>query len=255
MAPRSRPSLALAMMLAGACRVSDAAAATPQRPTVSFDTSTTSVGTVELESGGAWDPRDAADTPATLKHGVRDGSELFVGWSPWLQLQRPGADANGPGDLVLGMRQRVFGSGGGDLSGALVLSGKLPTASDASGLGSGEPDVRLGAIVNRSLGAVNANLFYQYGALGDALGGSDDEHTLTLTLGVPLGGDVAMFHEVGATWLPEQDQQRGFWIPGVAWAVRPWCVLDCALNVGLGDDAPDLQLFVGSTINFGAVGR
>ncbi|MCB9879909.1 MAG: hypothetical protein H6835_20145, partial [Planctomycetes bacterium] len=164
-------------------------------------------------------------------------------------------DANGPGDLVLGMRQRLFGAGGGDLSGALVLSGKLPTAADSSGLGSGEPDVRLGAIVNRSFGGVGANLFYQYGALGDPAGGSDDEHTLTLTLGTPLAAEVTMFAELGAIWLPEQDQRRVFCIPGLAWTVRPWCVLDCALNVGLSDDAPDLQLYVGSTINFGRPGR
>ncbi|MCA8949038.1 MAG: hypothetical protein KDE27_06015 [Planctomycetes bacterium] len=245
--------LASAILIAG-CRLPDAnrPAATPQRPTVSYDTSTTALGTFELETGVAVDPDDFLDTPNTLKYGTADNTELFVGWSPWQRLSRPGPDGEGGSDVTIGARHRVLDAGETMPSAALVIAGKLPTASTADGLGSGEVDLRVGGILNRQLGPVNANVFYQYGALGDPSGsGTVSEHTATVTAGLPLTDRVAAFAEVAGIFVPSWHGRSVFTIVGATFAPGPAIVLDAGVTVGLSDAAPDLQLFVGCTYNFG----
>lgn len=245
----------LLAVVGGGCCFTDRAPATPQRPTVSFDTSTTAAGTVELESGVLVDPSDLVDTPLTLKYGTGDDTELFVGWSPLLVLDRQGSDATGSGDVVLGARHRLWQADGGLPSAAALFSAKLPAASTADGLGSGQPDVRVGGVLNRSVGPVNANLFYQYGALGVPGGGTTSEHTLTLTLGAGLADGVACFAELAGVFVPAASVDSVFLVTGVAFAPEPDLVLDAGITAGLSDDAPDLQLFVGCTVNFGRLAR
>lgn len=244
------------VLTATACAWQGPAPVTPQRPTVSFDTSTTAEGTVELEAGVTLDPGDAVDTPSTVKVGTGPGTELFVGWSPWQQLSRAGDDAEGSGDVVLGARHRVWDGDDQTPSAALVLSGKLPTAGTAGGRGSGEVDLRIGAVLHQSFGPVSANAFYQYGALGSATGaGTVSEHTATLTAGLGLTDTVSTFVELAGIAVPSQGTESLFAISGVAWAASPACILDAGVVAGISDDAPDAQVFLGGTWNFGGPAR
>ncbi len=157
---------------------------------------------------------------------------------------------------MLGARHRLW-QGGEDLpSGAVVLATKLPTASTASGLSSGETDLRAALVLNQSVGPVGLNAFYQYGALGDPAGaGTVSEHTGTLTASVALTDRWSALAELAGVVVPAQDLESWFVITGVAWAAEPWLVLDAGVTVGLSDDAPDLQVFVGFTQNFGGPAR
>ncbi|MFN3242841.1 MAG: transporter [Planctomycetota bacterium] len=247
----ARQLLVLAPFALAGCQLSQQAPVTPQRPTVSFDTATTAPGTFELETGVNVDPGDFFDTPNTLKYGTGERTELFVGWSPLQVLSQPGEDADGASDVVLGARHRLWDADDGTPSGAVVLSGKLPTASSNNGLGSGEVDLRVGGILNQSFGDVSANLFYQYGALGQASGGTTSEHIATLTLGTPLAEDVGGFFELGGQFVPTTDTDALFAITGVTWSYSPSLVFDGGVNVGLSDDAADLQVFFGCTWNLG----
>jgi len=240
------------LAVAAGCHFPRQQPVTPQRPTVSFDTSTTAPGTVEVEAGVNVDPNDAFDSPTTVKFGTGERSELFVGYSPFQYLRLPGPDADGGSDLVLGTRTRLFDAADGLPSGALVLSGKLPTASAAEGLGSGQVDLRVGGVLNQQFGSVGANLFYQYGALGNPGGGTSSEHTVTLTGSVPIAERWGGFAELAGVFVPSANVDSVFTILGATFAPEPWLVLDGGVTVGLSDDAPDLQLFFGCTHNFGA---
>lgn len=225
---------------------------TPQRPTVSVDTSTTAVGTVEVEAGVNVDPGEAFDSPTTIKFGTGERTEWFVGYSPFVHLDQPGRDADGGGDLVVGTRTRIVDAADGRPSAALVLSGKLPTASASSGIGTGELDLRVGGVLNQQFGAVTANAFYQYGALGAPSGGTSSEHTATLTGSWSLAERWGGFAELAGVFVPSTRTDSVFTILGVTYAPEPWVVFDGGVTVGLSDDAPDLQLFFGCTHNFGA---
>lgn len=257
MARITRTAAVASMLIAlASCNLYQQAPSTPQRPTVSFDTSTTAAGTVEIEAGVMADPGDFFDSPLTLKYGTSDDTDLFVGWSPLQVLEQPGSNGEGSSDLVIGARHRLWHGTDNRPSGALVLSAKLPAASANNGLGSGETDLRIAGVLNQQFGALNANLFYQYGALGVPGGtGTNSEHTVTLTVGIPVAEQWGAFAEVGGIFIPAQQTDMVFAIFGGAYSASPFLVLDAGLNVGLTNDAPDLQVFFGCTYNFGKLAR
>ncbi|MCK5945460.1 MAG: hypothetical protein KAI24_25945 [Planctomycetes bacterium] len=244
-------SLVAAACAVAGCQLPHQRPVTPQRPTVSFDTNTTAEQTFELETGVNVDPGDFFDTPNTLKYGTGERTELFVGWSPLQVLQQPGEDADGSSDVVLGARHRLIDGDDAVPAAAVVLSGKLPAASANNGLGSGEVDLRVAGVLNQTYGDVNANLFYQYGALGQPAGGTTSEHTLTLTLGRPINDRLGAFLELGGIFVPASNTDALFAITGATWAASPSLVFDGGVNIGLSDDAADLQVFVGCTWNLG----
>ena len=240
----------LAML--AACHSPQQVAATPQRPTVSFDTNTTAIDTFEIETGLTVDPDDSLDTATTLKYGAGEQTELFIGWSPRQVIQLPGPDVRGPSDVVLGTRHQLWAGDADTPSAAVVVTGKLPTASRSNGLSSGEIDLRFGAILNHQFGSTNANAFYQYGALGNAAGaGTISEHTGTLTAGWSINDRIGSFVELAGVAIPSQNLESLFVILGATYAASTSTILDAGVTVGLSTDAPDLQLFVGLTHNFG----
>lgn len=248
-------TLFLFVAFSAGCKLPRKAAATPQRPTVSFDTSTTAQGTVEVEAGVSVDPGDFFDSPVTLKYGTSADTELFVGYSPLQYLDRAGPDADGGSDLVLGTRHRLWQGDDDTPSAAVVLSGKLPTARASNGLGSGQVDVRIGGILNQQFGPVNANVFYQYGALGNPGGGHSSEHTATVTAGWALADRWGAFAELAGIFVPSTKTDSVFTIVGATFTPEPSLVLDAGVTVGLSSDAPDLQVFFGCTHNFGGPAR
>jgi len=73
----------------------------------------------------------------------------------------------------------------------------------------------------------------------------------SLTAGVPLRRDLAAFGELAGLWRPEHDTERLLATLGVAKTWAPGRVVDLGFALGVGDDAPDFQLLVGTTINLG----
>jgi hypothetical protein len=251
-----QPILLTALLTLASCQLQDQAASTPQRPTVSFNTSTTAPGTVELEAGTLTDPNDFFDSPITLKYGTSKDTDLFVAWSPFQVLAQPGPDGKGSSDVVLGTRHRLWEGTDSRPSAAVVLSGKLPAASSANGLGSGEVDLRIAGVLNQQFGAVTANLFYQYGALGNpGNSGTYSEHTTTLTLSTPLSDRWGGFAELANVAVPSQRLDSLFAIVGSTFSPSSSLVLDGGITIGLSADAPDLQFFFGCTYNLGKLAR
>jgi len=242
----------LGLAVAGCMQLPREAPATPQRPTFSSDTSTTAPGTIEVEAGLYVDPSDRYAIPVSPKFGVGDRTEFFLGWEPWQRVDRKGGAEDGIGDLFGGVRHRLRDEDELRPSVATQLSGKLPTASESRGLGTGEVDVFLAGILTKNLRLATLTGFYQLGILGDPVGnGLDVEHGLALAGTVPLEQRLSGFVEIAARLVGEQDREEVFGTAGVAYARRPGLVFDAAFSAGLTDDAPDWVLLLGVTTNLG----
>ena len=227
---------------------------TPQRPTFSSSTTTTAAGTAEIETGLGLDPGDFFDTPTTVKVGVSETSELFIGWSPFQWIEKPGSNGRGVGDLTIGTRQRFMEETESSPAAAFQLSTKLPTADEDEGLGSGEVDFRAAGIVSKQIENVALTGFYQLGFLGEV--GDEDidlEHGLAVAGSIPVADQLSLFGEMTLRITPEADQEELFTIFGAAYEVNESLVLDGALLVGLSPDAPDFQILIGLTHNLGEI--
>lgn len=228
--------------------------ATPQRPTFSSDTSTTSPGTLEIEAGGTLDPGDEFSLPMNFKLGVSESAEVFVGWTPYQWVERQGQDGRGQGDVLLGTRQRLVDESESRPSFAYQLAGKLPTASERDGLGSGELDLFVAGIATKSLENITCTGYYQLGFLGEPDDdGFDLEHGAALSLAAPVIDQWSVFGEVAGTFHHEQSEYPVFTTIGMAYTPVGSVVFDCAAAIGLNSDAPDLQLNLGLTMNMGRI--
>lgn len=249
-----KPALAAASLLACACQVApgSVAPATPQRPTLSSDTSTTPDGLFEVEAGIARDDAVSLDSPLTLKYGAAEGTELSLGWSPYVERTASPRDDRGPGDVVVGLRHRLGEQG--DVSYALLGLVKIPTADDPE-IGTGEIDAQLAGISSTSFGDLGATLYYSLGAVGDPAGGTAVSHAGALALSHPIADSTTLFGEVAGVIVPELDGENVFTTLGVAHALEPSTVLDAAVVLGLSDEAADWQALIGITRNLGRIRR
>ncbi len=227
--------------------------ATPQRPTFSTDTSTTAAGTLELESGIAFDPGDRLGTPSALKFGLDERSEVFVGFEPWIVLDAPGGDEGGIGDLQLGYRQRFLEGHEGRPALAYLALVKLPTADDDQGLGSGETDLLAALAATWAGSSWSQTAYLQLGLLGDPDGGSLLQSVGSYTLGHPLADDLSAFGELALLLTPEVDDEQLLATLGLAKAWAPGRVVDVGVVLGASEDAPELQFVIGTTMNLGRV--
>lgn len=227
-------------------------AATPRRPRFAADARTTAPGTLELEAGAVLDPEDAFESPVELKWGASESTEWFAGWQPLRWRRRAGTDGLGVGDLVLGVRERVFDGDQTRPAAMLRLEAKLPTAKQSTGLGSGETDLAAGFLVHGREERWAWTLAARLGALGDPDGpGLDGELVLAAGAETGLAAGWLGFAESKVDWIPERDRSPWSLLLGASRPLGADLVLDAGLEVGLNADAPDLRFVVGLTQNLG----
>jgi hypothetical protein len=251
--PLRRVCLLLTLSGLGACQLVDVAPATPQRPTYAADTNTTAHRTFELEAGGNVDPGDSIDTPIVMKYGAGVATEAFVGWSPYIQLNRSGmTDDRGSGDVLLGTRHRFHDIGELPFSSAVQLTTKVPTASEHKGIGSGEYDFTGAGILTGAYGRWGWTTYYELGMLGqEDDGGHDTRHALALSLGTPLTAELGAFAEIAGLWTRARSENPVFTTFGMTFSDTPGAIWDAGMVVGLNDDAVDAQIVFGLTRNLG----
>lgn len=229
------------------------AAVTPQRPTVSSDTSTTAEGTLELEAGLALDPDDSTATPLALKLGLAPRTEVYAGLSPFNTVERRGDDGEGVGDLVLGMRHRLGSAGDEKTTYAIQAATKLPTGDEDEGFSTGEVDFFLAGIFSHAPTSGPAFTgFYELGVVGDPRQRSDTDlqHVIALALSQPVDDDLTAFGEL-ARVDPGIGDDYLLGTIGLAHRAHAGLVVDGGISFGLDDDAPDLVFLIGFTTQLG----
>ena len=257
--PRLGVRCALALALAaGGCvtDVENMAFATPQRPSLSADTSTTAPGTFELEAGLAWDPGDRFDSPVAIKYGSGPATEVFLLAAPVVIVDESGpGEESGFGDMGVGIRHRFLEETDARPSAAIQAQLKLPTADEDKGLGTGELDAGFAGIVTQSFDPVTFTGFYELGLVGDPGGNTNIAHSIAAAGSLPLEGSLAGLAEIAGVFQPEESFDSIFTTWGLTYAMSRALVVDAAIVVGLSDDAPDFAMLVGFTQNFGDVVR
>ena len=229
------------------------AVAVSQRPFFSSDIYTVEEGSAQIEAGATVDPKDRIDTPALGTYGTSERSQLMLGWSPWVHVDRPGNDGDGPGDMLVGFKHRFFDPTETLPGAALQLFTKLPSGSTNEGISSGEIDFFANGIVTQKFDDWSLSGNYELGVLGEANDtGTDLQHAIAIAASRPISEQLSAFGELLGILQPEQNQERAQLGLGIAWSPRKSTVLDAGLSFGLDHDAPDFQLFFGITVNFGA---
>lgn len=252
------PSLCTALAgavaaLASCATVPDShAPATPQRPTLSSDTSTTPDGLFEVEAGVVRDSTVSFDSPFTLKYGTGPATEVSAGISPYRRVDLGASEERGPGDVVFALRHRFREATDDQAALAVQALVKIPTADDP-GLGSGEVDAAIAAIAAQSFDRFSGVAYYSIGALGDPDGPADVIHNLALAVGTPLSDRFGAFAEAAAILVPSTDTENVFTTIGVTYAPQPSLVFDAGVVLGLSDEATDWQALIGLTKNLGRI--
>lgn len=229
--------------------------ATPQRPTVASSTSTTAVGTVELEFGALLDEQDSAALPTTLKAGLDERTEFYLSGAPWMHLEGSGPPSNGASDLLLGLRHRFLDADEASFPLAAFANLKLPTASRPTAFSSSEVDLFAGAMVEHSLDEKVGLLgYYELGLLGDPdAQGIDLRHTVALDASWSVTPGLGLFAEISAVYDRGTDARIWQGLLGVAFPLAPDFVLDVAGSRGLSAQAPDWTVQAGFTFNLSRV--
>jgi Putative MetA-pathway of phenol degradation len=225
----------------------------PNRPTFATPAQTTQFGVAELEIGiqdtHHRDESRLVSTPFLVKFGVLSNVEIRVGGNGGLRQTDPTAPAvSGFGDLTVGGQWRYLRHGPLGFDQSVQATVKVPTASDAKGLGSGEADGTLMWILSRDLGAFHADINGLETWLGRPGGGHERQPAATVSITRTLKPRLSLTGEVyylGAT----TDTARivsNLW--AVAFKVSPRLVLDAGADAGLSHGAQKVSLFTGLTV-------
>ena len=167
------------------------------------------------------------------------------------RLGPPHAPAEiGLGDTTVGLQWCYRKNGPLGLDLAVQLTAKLPTASAARGLGSGEADETLMVLFSRDLGAyhLDVNVLETWqGQPAAAGGGSERQPAATVCLGRTLDPHWSLTSEVYAIGSTVQSQSvvSNLWAFG--YKVSPSLVLDGGVDVGLSHGAQRVSFFAGLT--------
>ena len=225
---------------------------TPQRPRFSSNTRTTAGGTVEVEGGIAIDPGDQVSFPVRVKYGLEEGSETYLEWSPYQEVDVADDTERGVGDVLIGYRKRFLEETQTEPAVALQLEAKIPTADSDEGLGTGETDLFVAGAGEKTFDKLRLGGFYELGLLGQVGdGGLDVQHGFAVVGTQKLDSRIEAFGEAAFVWTPAREDEQLFTTLGVNYHLAPTLMLDAAVVVGLSPDAPDFALLVGITQNFG----
>lgn len=243
--------------------------ATPQRPSFTTNAFTTYPGTFENESGMSFSD-ESFDTNLKIKYGAGLNLEIFVGFTPYLQLYHPDTlgyswikkgVGEGMGDTYVGARYRFWTNFYEEKMLAVQLHIKIPTAKKIvwipiGGLGTGETDFT-GFLI-----FTNVKEKYQFDMnFGITLAGKYWESGLepqlfgTFCFTRNITKKFSMMSELYAYQYFEQKEEfkkklSSYALFGLNYSIKPTIILDAAINFGfINSLSYKWQCATGFTIN------
>ncbi len=145
------------------------------------------------------------------------------------------------------MRRNLIGNDGGDVALAIEPYVTLPVGASSVSAG----DWSAGAVIPGSFSLGSGLSLGATGILAAAVDSDGDGRhfaaTQYLGLSQSLTDDIGVTGEVGISY--DDDLSGDVWAPvasvSMAWSPQPLLQFDAGTVVGLDDDSPDLQLYIG----------
>lgn len=159
-----------------------------------------------------------------------------------------GARASGLGDTTLGVQLTALKDTAAGPSLALAYVAKLPTASQAKGLGSGRSDHKFIALTSEQWRGYDFDFNAALVLNGRSGGGSQTGAQLSAGVTRDFEGGVGLQAELFGETL-DTDQPRGvFAALAASYQVGPRFTLDLGVRVGLDSRAPRIGVFAGLAV-------
>lgn len=225
----------------------------PSRPTVSNSTDTTQCGVTEVEYGlgrewsGGSDKRD--DLSGGLRLGITRNLDFHWSSSDFLHVADGDGNRTGFGDTWLGLKYRFLEPTRYAPSVGLFYQAKIPSASVALGLGSGQVDHSISLLISKSIHPfhLDFNLTPLFAGRPANLG-FDHNLGFALSAAAPLSRRLGTVIEgYGYTAMNSTNPAFASTMVGFTWQVQPRLTLDTGLDVGVTSGAPQKRIFAGVT--------
>jgi hypothetical protein len=223
------------------------------RPTVANATDTTQCGVVELEYGlerqwpGSGANRD--DLSGGLRLGLTPNLDLHWSSSDFIHVMDGAGDRTGFGDTWLGLKYRFLKQTKHRPSLGLFYAAKMPSASAALGLGSGQVDHAISFLVSKDIHRLHFDFnVIELLAGRAAASGFDHDTGFALATWLPLTHRFSVVMEpYGYVSLNPSSQAFASDMIGFNFKVQSRLYLDSGLDVGVTAGAPRKRVFVGIT--------
>jgi hypothetical protein len=227
----------------------------PSRPTVTNATDTTQCGVVELEYGlerqwpGGGANRD--DLSGGLRLGLTHNLDLHWSSSAFVHVMDGSRDRTGFGDSWLGLKYRFLKQTKRRPSLGVFYAAKVPSASAALGLGSGQVDHAISFLASKDV----RRLHFDFNVI-ELLAGRTTASGIDHNTGFALSSSLTVTRRLSVVVEPYGYTALNQGNPamlGFNYKVQPGVYLDTGLDVGFTAGAPRKRVFVGITYAVGNV--
>ena len=243
------PALALALALSFGCNLPPETRSqwVSQRMLRSSPVRTPPAGEAWVEAGLQLDPGDSLELPVSWVYGATANTELFTTVPVLRTVDTNAGSESGVGDFVLGMIHRFTDVRPGQHGSALRMATKVPTAENASGLGTGELDFLLAGIFSRECGFAYLTGYYELGILGEPDASTAIQHIWAMSAARAWNDRMGTVAELVWTDSDRRSEEPASLTLGTTWELVPGTILDVGWVLPLNDDAGDPRLLVGAT--------
>jgi hypothetical protein len=189
------------------------------------------------------------DLSGGLRLGLTHNLDFHWSSGTFVHIMDGNGDRTGFGDNWLGLRYRFFGQAKHRPSLGVAYQAKIPSASVANGLGSGEVDHSLAFLVSKDIGRVH----YDFNVIPLFAGrlsppGLDKNSGFALSAAIPLFRRWSLIAEAyGFTELNAASPAFASTMVGFTYQVNPRLILDTGLDVGVTPNAPSKRVYLGVT--------
>ena len=225
------------------------------RPLSTEEAFTVEKGQFKLETGFEFARQDNHDREinpsVTLTYGLLENVDIGVGSSYLFARPKEGENENGIGDTEIELKYQALGEKTWMPAFAVSGSLKVPTASDAKGLGSGKADFGINAIFSKELSnrfLLHLNVGYAF--IGER--GADNEMNYSGAVQFILSDKWTVAGEIvgvnNFNGAKRDDPVSG--LIGATYLVTDQLVWDAGVEIGMSKAAPDYRITTGLTYLF-----
>jgi hypothetical protein len=195
------------------------------------------------------------DLSGGLRFGITPNLDFHWSSSDFVHLMNGDGDRTGFGDSWLGLRYRFLKQTKRHPSLGLFYAAKVPSASEALGLGSGQVDHSISLLASKDVRKLHFDFNLIELLIGRPTASGVDHNTgFALATWLPVTRRLSVVLEpYGYTALNESTPAFASTTLGFNYRVQPRLYLDSGLDVGVTAGAPHKRVFVGVTYALGNV--